>query len=669
MKIHAATADNKVLLSVTVSRPGVPGGVLLFGTNFVDGKTMEKPSRETDAALAVGIDSISSALCLLHEESQQRTDISLRGNEPVAGAVGTGGDISARRRLSVGSASGAAVNSPGARASSLSFLHPDAGGGAAAAGDTPASAAAAGQENEGNEAGDDGSEGDVSDQEAWVSALLEQGTKKNRHPEDGSVADSLQSRQSPRGVPRSSGAEAGGSILKGDGVEPGAMPVVVGLAVPGKSSTGGGEAVPSTNGAVAAASEAGGSATVGSRLEGGASVNASATGGMARATPSTASQATGHPRDYTLSHNFQLPGLTVAPPRIVTPFGRGRSRDSVPEPATTSVRIPDSVVLETEAELRIRHRDKSFRNRLLEFVGLYKFVVDTLVKRRTTELAARVKVDHNYYQLTPEAARGTTVRFRIRGGEVSFSSPVFKNTRYMINDEYLAIIMLMKVRGDAFFLWLLAMFSGGALAPPVSRRKAAVDGAIAGPSTPAAVKKNGRKRQRGSPQQIAAAKAAAVGGRSDGSRGGSVSRSSAGENRSAGQDRGSRADGIPDEQAPGGVGGGSGGAGVPSRGGESISAAHALESRAGARKLLLDGRAVATAQLLVDMTMLHGADTPPTVVTAFIIEIEAGCEDAVYPYGQDPLLCLEKGNPSPTPVALRSIATGYRVAWPVSSIG
>lgn len=174
-----------------------------------------------------------------------------------------------------------------------------------------------------------------------------------------------------------------------------------------------------------------------------------------------------------------------------------------PKAPISLVNDPDAEVEETEKELKMPHRSKSVRNRLLEFAGLYKFVVDTLVKRRLTDEAARAKVDHHYYLLTPEVARGATVRFKIRGGQVSFDSPSFKNTKFMINDEYLAVILLMKVRRDPFFLWLLALFSGGALAPAVWDGLASGE-AAAGAPTPAVVSKKGRKRPRGSPKKRAA---------------------------------------------------------------------------------------------------------------------------------------------------------------------
>lgn len=157
--------------------------------------------------------------------------------------------------------------------------------------------------------------------------------------------------------------------------------------------------------------------------------------------------------------------------------------------------IPDDMVKETRAELCHDHRDDSFRNRLLEFVGLYKFVVDSLVKRKAVHAVARSKVNHTYMQLTPEDARGAKVTFNVRGKAETFMSPAFKKTSIMINNEYLAVILLMNFKRNPFFLWLLRLFARGALAP-----KAADDPEAPGASAiPLSKNKKGKKRHRGSP--------------------------------------------------------------------------------------------------------------------------------------------------------------------------
>jgi len=120
------------------------------------------------------------------------------------------------------------------------------------------------------------------------------------------------------------------------------------------------------------------------------------------------------------------------------------------------------------------------------------------------------------------------------------------------------------------------------------------------------------------------------------------------------------------------VGGGAGGGGAgtaaeltPCAGDE----AKALVERVGAGTLLIDGQRVASAQLHPEFALFHSTEAPPTVVTAFMTCILSGNENAIYPFGQDQRLCIEKGYPSPTPVPLSAIQAGNRVAWPVGSIG
>lgn len=98
-------------------------------------------------------------------------------------------------------------------------------------------------------------------------------------------------------------------------------------------------------------------------------------------------------------------------------------------------------------------------------MGLYKFLVDTLVKKKTADVAARFNVNHTYMQLTPQEARGATVTFYVLGKPARFSSPAFKKCSIMLNDEYLAVILLMKIQRIRFCLWLLGLLYGGAMAP------------------------------------------------------------------------------------------------------------------------------------------------------------------------------------------------------------
>jgi len=67
MKIQTAT-DGEVLIAATVCRAETPGGMLLFGYGCVDGTQQGSPSTETESAVSIGVDSISSALRLLDQE-------------------------------------------------------------------------------------------------------------------------------------------------------------------------------------------------------------------------------------------------------------------------------------------------------------------------------------------------------------------------------------------------------------------------------------------------------------------------------------------------------------------------------------------------------------------------------------------------------------------------
>ncbi|KAK1861669.1 hypothetical protein I4F81_004250 [Pyropia yezoensis] len=416
LKIQAATMDNTVLLAVTVSRPGVPGGMLLYGSGYADGTPLERPSLETEGALAVGIDSICSAFCRLHEERRQA---SRHGASNRREAARTGGDTGSTDAAAPPASAGAAGTAAGT-----------VYGGTVADGAEQAGAARGCAE-----LGGGGSE----DEEAWVDSILDEDPRKGGRLGNSGNAGLPQSLAFSPPVSKPDGTDRTPSVADGGPAGPAAASAGAG--------DGGNAALPSEVDAAAAASSSFGGppsapASACESPSGGEFAGARAAGRTAGSSPSTATEAVGQTQDYELSDDFLLPGLTVAPARTLRPSGRGRSR--VPAPAAVSLdeMIPDALVQETEGELRMRHRDNSFRNRLLEFVGLYKFVVDTLVKRKKPDAAARVKVDHHYYQLTPEVARGATVRFKIRGGDVCFVSPMFKSTKFMTNDEYLSVAVL-----------------------------------------------------------------------------------------------------------------------------------------------------------------------------------------------------------------------------------
>eukprot|EP00168_Porphyra_purpurea_P000145 TRINITY_DN10183_c0_g1_i1.p1 TRINITY_DN10183_c0_g1~~TRINITY_DN10183_c0_g1_i1.p1 ORF type:complete len:161 (+),score=29.48 TRINITY_DN10183_c0_g1_i1:188-670(+) len=145
------------------------------------------------------------------------------------------------------------------------------------------------------------------------------------------------------------------------------------------------------------------------------------------------------------------------------------------------------MVKETRAELDHPHRDESFRNRLLEFVALYKLVVDTLVKQKTADLAERAKVTIRYYELTPRR-RAAPWSPSMSAANRVIHLPAFKKSSIMLNNEYLAVILLMKFKRNPFFSWLLGLFDGGAMAP-----NRANDPTEPG-TTPASKKTKGKKR-------------------------------------------------------------------------------------------------------------------------------------------------------------------------------
>lgn len=98
-----------------------------------------------------------------------------------------------------------------------------------------------------------------------------------------------------------------------------------------------------------------------------------------------------------------------------------------------------------------------------------------------------------------------------------------------------------------------------------------------------------------------------------------------------------------------------------------ISAGSARVQVAG--QLLRDGKIVGTGTVHPEFDLFHSFPSRPSIVTVLLQHVVAGCGDIIYPFGQDALLCLERGNPSSVPVPLSSITSGYRIAWPVSDIG
>lgn len=366
--------------------------------------------------------------------------------------------------------------------------------------------------------------------------------------------------------------------------------------------------------------------------------------------------------DYVLSSSFKVPGLMVPPQRILLPTGRGMARREPPARAPRTVTISSTLVNETVKELSHRGRDVSLRDRLKDFTALYKHVIDTLVKRAIPDEDARKKVNHTYPQLTPEAVRNVSVHYRTPGGSsVMLSTPMFNNSHNMKTTDTLAVILFMKHERDPFFLWVLAQFCAGAKAPPEVVARPRID------NQATAKKGIKRKRARG-PGAAAAAPAASTPG------GGVIN---------PGGSRGTtdHADGNVEEGAEGAPAG-SQGAATPGTTGGDNGDARAGGPRSGtslpprevhehifARSLMSGDRVVATADVHPEFSSFHSGPVPTSVVSCFLLHVEDGCSDVVYPFGQDPALCLEKGNPSATPVTLGSIQRAYKIAWPVAFIG
>ncbi|KAK1860912.1 hypothetical protein I4F81_003498 [Pyropia yezoensis] len=173
----------------------------------------------------------------------------------------------------------------------------------------------------------------------------------------------------------------------------------------------------------------------------------------------------GNVRRYILAETFTLPGLTTAPVRIRMAPGRG-SRIAPPDGDLVDVDIPRALVEDTVKELTVSGRGDSLRQRLNEFTALYKYVLDTLVKRQCADPVKREKVNHPYIGITPEAVRGKKVSFTMASGKRwTVTSPTFFNSRNMKIPTTLAVILLMKHTGDPFVHWLIGLFCGGAMAP------------------------------------------------------------------------------------------------------------------------------------------------------------------------------------------------------------
>lgn len=413
-----------VLLTVTASQVGVPGGVLLFASGFLGRASALRPSPQVEAQMAVGVDSIVTAVREVALENKRRA------------ADGAGGDADAPHK-------GAAANGPVTRAEGV------------AAGTTQRGPN--GEEPE--RIGDDGSD-------RACATDVDQGDQSDDGC--GDVGD----------LTGLSGLSDEGNATPGVTVErtsekPARPPNTPSPATENpRGNNNVAESVPRASG---------------------------------NAADRTGSSAHGLVSDYVLPSTFVVPGLTVAPARIQLPSTRGGVRSVPPEPAVEEVDIPDSTVHETIKQLSVPTRDDSLRTRLVEFTSLYKYVIDHLVKRSCVDPEARNKVNHPYLDVTPDVVRGKKVSFLFtKSKRVSVLTPTFRNSRATKVSSSLAVILLMKHRGDPFFLWLLGLFSGGAVAPvdyALAHKGGHGSDAKGNEPAPPAARSKGKKRARDSPQK------------------------------------------------------------------------------------------------------------------------------------------------------------------------
>lgn len=341
---------------------------------------------------------------------------------------------------------------------------------------------------------------------------------------------------------------------------------------------------------------------------------------------------------YFMDKSFRVPGLTVPPDRIPMACGRGPSRREPPAVSKEPVKIPDDVIEETIADLSGTDRGDYLRKRLVRFGALYKFVVDTLVDRDNQDGGNSKKADHRYPQLTPEAVRGLTVIMNWEGKEECIQSPMLGNSHDMKVPDTLAIIAVLKLRRDPFFLWLLGHFSRGAMAQPDAK-----------PPAGASSRGSGHKRSRTASRSPAMYGNVATGASGAGPPAGAVSAAAAGTSADVGSAARSEGEGSSD--------------------GRRGNRAQSVVELMGARSVTQEGRIVGTVEVHPEWSSFHGAPTPLSVVPCFLREVADGCGAVVYPFGQDATLCLEKGDPAAEPVPLRDVGPAYKIAWPIELFG
>lgn len=529
--------SSEILLSVTAARAGSPGGVLLYASGYLE-PTVGKTSPQADAQIAIGVDSICSALQEVTVQRQRNVaaglvDVTMRASSPA------NSDLDGAGRA-------------GTEAASLENLV-------------------------------DGVEGDNNFDDPQPSTRSDARDTPGRPP-PAVVQEALVI------APRSAGG-AGRSSAADD------------------APSGGPDGL------------SGSTRNSGSTSEQSGQLPRSVSGGRGK------EGVAGEDIDYELQENFSLPGLTALPARIQLPSRRAGSRVVPAPPPASDVEIPQHLVRETVQELMVRGRDNSLRSRLIEFMALFKFVTDTMVKRECTDPVLRDRVDHPYKDLTPDVVRGKTVSLVMASGKrLSSSTPMFRNSREMNTTSALAVVLLMKHLKDPFTLWLIGLFADGAMPPEKLLMT--------------------KTRGRGRPQlPVSGSKRPRLG---DSTTDVAVpSRKHAGD---------------PISAAP--AGGNEAAANAPPDGSSS-----SVVNLLGVKSLLAKGDVVASVRVHPEFEHFHSRPAPSAVVTVFVQDIVDGSGSMIYPYGQDEHLCLEKGNPASSPALLSAIDKSYRLAWPIADIG
>lgn len=90
-------------------------------------------------------------------------------------------------------------------------------------------------------------------------------------------------------------------------------------------------------------------------------------------------------------------------------------------------------------------------------------------------------------------------------------------------------------------------------------------------------------------------------------------------------------------------------------------------TRLGARSLIIDEAVLASAEMHPGLDLFHSQPAPASVRTVLLRHVAVVA--APYYFGQNDMLCLEKGSSSSSPVLPSFIDHSDRLAWPVVNIG